>query len=276
VVKSWVAQFLEISNRPNLPILVIGNKIDLIDTHSDYITEKEHNDLVDELRKDHPNHEFLSFRTSALEGENVDEGFQTFAASILSWIREFSDKIRLSDYEKDINKNFPGAYAIAMNQIIGPFLLAGDPSLDYNSALNVKMTNSAIKLVASLDFDEVSRQSSIISSFPWIEPSGKFHYIAFVIENEAARGSRELYIVGINCNRELEDPINGLKGVLNGFLYSAMNEFAEIMQDTKLDTITREFRPSKFPEEIKRFEGVLSNLRLKMQESLERWYNIPA
>jgi hypothetical protein len=255
--------------------LVIGNKIDLIETQSDFISDEEHNELVDELRKEHPNHEFLSFRTSALEGENVEEGFQTFAGSILAWIRKFSDKIRLSDYEKDINKNFPGAYAIAMNQIIGPFLLAGDPSLDYNSEQNIKMTNSAIKLVASLDFDEVSKQSSIISSFPWIEPGGKFHYIAFVIENEAARGNRELYLVGINTNRELEDPINGLKGVLNGFLFSAMNEFAEIMQDTKLDTITKEFRPSKYPREIERFEGVLTKLRKKMQESLERWYNIP-
>ncbi|MHA2502387.1 MAG: Rab family GTPase, partial [Candidatus Kariarchaeaceae archaeon] len=229
-IDEWVARFVELNTRNNLPLMVIGNKIDSISDSEDTITLEEHNDLLDKLSERYPGHHVSGFRTSARTGENVEDGFVHFAQMVYEWIMDHSKReLPQLQYDDDIDRNIPGAYALVMNQITGPQILTTDPHNVNDDELIPLYSNSAIKLIASLDFNDVINQGSLISSFPWVHPKGLYHYIAFVLDNKNARGNKELYILGVNVDREYSDAIAGIKGVLDGFLHSTINEFARLI-----------------------------------------------
>jgi len=276
LVPMWIEKFIEYSNRPNLPLMIIGNKTDRLAEERDYISLEEHHDLVQQITNKYPDRSILDIRTSAKTGKNVDKGFSELSHTIHDWIVEnIEQKGQGHLFEDDIDQSIPGAYALLMNQIEGPQILASVPSQYSNIDEIAQLSNSAIKLIASLDFNDVITQSSIISTFPWVYPRGIFHYIAFVLDNDFARGNKELFLIGINIDRTLVEPMSGIKGIINGFLHSSMNDFASLSTAYSHDLVTQIFKPNEHVDFVNNVKTILQELRQRVHDSYKRWYNIP-
>ncbi|MHA2252310.1 MAG: Rab family GTPase [Candidatus Kariarchaeaceae archaeon] len=275
-VSVWIHNFLTHSKHKDVPILLIGNKTDLIKEGNAYVTDEEHLELVRMIKEKYPENQIYSYRTSAKINQNVQKSFDDFGTQLLFWAREKAKESDRYNYlTGELDKNFPSAYLLTMNQISGPKIIGSSPSsTDAIIDLN-KISNSAIKLIASLDFDDIISHGTVTGTFPWVEPLGTVYYIAFVIENENARGKKELYVLGFNADRELENAIAGLRGIVNGFLHGVLNEFNEIRSKTQIDFVTKAIQLEGHPDVVQLIEDMLYGLRLKVQKSLLRWYNIP-
>ena len=97
-ILSWINKIKEF--KANLPIMIIGNKIDLRDER--IITFEEGKNLADE-------HKLQFFETSALNGENVEESFISFAYEVLESIKANNslyneDNISIEKYKKKYGK----------------------------------------------------------------------------------------------------------------------------------------------------------------------------
>jgi len=76
-VKKWYEELKEFLGNKNIPIVIVGNKIDLSDQRS--VQYKEGIALIDELTQQNIN-DYLSYiETSALTGENIEEAFRLIA-----------------------------------------------------------------------------------------------------------------------------------------------------------------------------------------------------
>ncbi|MHA2168316.1 MAG: Rab family GTPase [Candidatus Kariarchaeaceae archaeon] len=273
---NWVDKFIETTKNKDAPILIIGNKIDLLDSHENgSVSLEDQSELVKQIRKKYPSiSSITSLQTSAKTGENVKKGIDDFGLNILKWFqKKVKDKGKDYILSQDIAENFPSAYAITMNQINGPRILAA--SIETENEDSDHMSNSAIKLIASLDFDDIIAHSAVLGTFPWVKPLGTVYYIAFVLENEKARGAKELYVIGVNANRDLEEALSGLKGIMNGFLHGVMNEFNDLRLSSDVEFVTKSLDMSTHPEVAKNIEAILFRVRNKIHNSVLSWYNIP-
>ncbi|MBY8988175.1 MAG: GTP-binding protein [Candidatus Lokiarchaeota archaeon] len=85
-VKIWYKELEENLNRKNIPIVIVGNKIDLSDQRKSQY--KEGIALVDELSQQNNYNDFSYIETSALTGENVEDAFSLVAYHYITKSKE--------------------------------------------------------------------------------------------------------------------------------------------------------------------------------------------
>jgi len=76
-VKVWYKELEDFLDKKNIPIVIVGNKIDLADQRS--VVYKEGIELVEELMKENIESHFSYIETSALTGENIEDAFSLIA-----------------------------------------------------------------------------------------------------------------------------------------------------------------------------------------------------
>ncbi len=76
-VKVWFKELEDFLERINIPIVIVGNKIDLADQRS--VSYKEGIELAEELTKEIAGSHFSYIETSALTGENIGDAFSLIA-----------------------------------------------------------------------------------------------------------------------------------------------------------------------------------------------------
>lgn len=76
-VKVWFKELEDFLERINIPIVIVGNKIDLADQRS--VSYKEGIELAEELTKEIAESHFSYIETSALTGENIGDAFSLIA-----------------------------------------------------------------------------------------------------------------------------------------------------------------------------------------------------
>ena len=76
-VKVWFKELKDFLNKKNIPIVIVGNKIDLSDQRM--VQYKDGMALVDELTRENTDSDFSYIETSALTGENIKDSFSLIA-----------------------------------------------------------------------------------------------------------------------------------------------------------------------------------------------------
>lgn len=270
-VPQWISDFITQTNINDLPLLLIGNKIDLLVNNQKGVDETRQNQMVQEL-KDNADFNFAisSIRTSAKTGVNVNEGILQFTYEIAEWIQKRQSLINTTqtEFEEDPQKIFPFFYQVAMNQISGPIIIGSLPKIEDEEYQNHKAI--VTKLLASFNFEDVTTNVSITGRLEIPDIGAPLIYNAFNIENEDARGSSELYITAFTVHQKYLDTIAGLKGVVDGFLHNAMNKFQKIRIENNFDYITEPFNHMNNQHEDLIYQ-VLHDLREKIHQTTQNW-----
>jgi small GTP-binding protein len=228
-VRHWVERFLEHSLNPSAPILIVGNKIDLISANTpDYITESEHQELVKKLQEDFPDVPFLMTRTSAKTGEKVEASFKELIQKILRKVDGIKEEFKKPD-QANIDLYVPAAYTLWLDEKYGPQIFSRSPYVEENTSDEILGT---VKVMSIIDFDEIVNSAYISGSLPWKNPAGTFYYRAFPIKNSEARGGANLFILGVVIQRRLESVIN--INYISGYLSNTMNSFANYLREVEL------------------------------------------
>ncbi|GAH69289.1 unnamed protein product, partial [marine sediment metagenome] len=76
-VKVWHRELKDFLHKKNIPIVIVGNKIDLSDQRK--VQYKDGMELVDELTRENTDSDFSYIETSALTGENIKDSFSLIA-----------------------------------------------------------------------------------------------------------------------------------------------------------------------------------------------------
>ncbi len=76
-VKVWYQELKDFLHKKNIPIVIVGNKIDLSDQRK--VQYKDGMALVDELTRENTDSDFSYIETSALTGENIKDSFSLIA-----------------------------------------------------------------------------------------------------------------------------------------------------------------------------------------------------
>ncbi|MFV2014544.1 MAG: Rab family GTPase [Candidatus Heimdallarchaeota archaeon] len=270
-VTGWLKDFTDQTNTNDLPVLIIGNKIDLLDDNKDCIDEIQHNQMVEKLKNNSDfDFEISAIRASAKTGDNVNEGILEFTRKIVDWIENRSSSVDASQlyFSDDPQENFPFFYHIAMNQISGPIIIGSLPKIKDDEYQDHKMI--VTKLLASFNFEDVTTNVSITGKLEIVGAGAPLFYNAFNIENEDARGSSELYIIAFTVDPRLTDSIAGLKGVVDGFLHNSMNKFQKLRIENNFEYITKSYDPKNNPHE-EQINEVLFDLREKINQTTRNW-----
>jgi small GTP-binding protein len=89
-VRVWFKELEDFLNKKNIPVVIVGNKIDLVDQR-----KVQYNDgmaLVDELKRENINNDFSYIETSALTGENIKDSFSLIAYHYIIKLKEREEK----------------------------------------------------------------------------------------------------------------------------------------------------------------------------------------
>ncbi|MHA1241674.1 MAG: GTP-binding protein [Promethearchaeota archaeon] len=89
-VRVWFKELEDFLNKKNIPVVIVGNKIDLSDQR-----KVQYNDgmaLVDELKRKNINTDFSYIETSALTGENIKDSFSLIAYHYIIKLKEREEK----------------------------------------------------------------------------------------------------------------------------------------------------------------------------------------
>ena len=89
-VKVWYKELEDFLNKKNIPIVIVGNKIDLADQRR--VSYNESVELVEELTKENIEKSFSYIETSALTGENVGDAFSLIAYHYIMKSKEREEK----------------------------------------------------------------------------------------------------------------------------------------------------------------------------------------
>ncbi|MFX1446763.1 MAG: Rab family GTPase, partial [Promethearchaeota archaeon] len=89
-VKLWYKELEDFLDNKNIPVVIVGNKIDLSDLRS--VQYREGIALVDELSKKNPDSDFSYIETSALTGENIGDAFSLIAYHYITKSQEREEK----------------------------------------------------------------------------------------------------------------------------------------------------------------------------------------
>ena len=91
-ISSWITELVKHSTRGLVPIVILGNKSDLVDSADNVVEEKKVMAYIDKLNEENAESGFKInyYDTSALTGLNVAAAFITLGTEILNWI--LSDK----------------------------------------------------------------------------------------------------------------------------------------------------------------------------------------
>jgi small GTP-binding protein len=88
-INGWIEELNKNSGRGSVPMVLLGNKFDLVDSSEDTVKQEEIDLLLGELNTNQEENgfEITYLPTSALTGLNVGEAFDTLGTSILSWLK---------------------------------------------------------------------------------------------------------------------------------------------------------------------------------------------
>ena len=155
-IRPWVKRFLEHSQNPSAPVLIIGNKTDLISADTpDYITEDQQRELVQELQEDFPDVPFLMTRTSAKNGERVKSSFQDLINRIMSEVDGRGVNIKRPD-QRNFDLYVPAAYTLWLDDKLGPQIFARSPYLEDINSEEILSTVKAMSIIDFADFEMYS------------------------------------------------------------------------------------------------------------------------
>ncbi|MHA2168846.1 MAG: Rab family GTPase [Candidatus Kariarchaeaceae archaeon] len=234
-ISEWIERYISNSGFPDAPILIIGNKTDLLSMEEDQRSIEIQNKLISELKEKYPETiSMIGSRTSAKTQENVEKSFTNLLHEIILWQKKGSLVEKTAT--DDIDRYIPAVYAITFHEMYGPRIIAKIP--DQGTELSDSEISSAIKISSVIDFQDVAEHTQITASFPWISPMGNFTYIAFAVTNPEARGNKGLYIIGFVADRFIKDVILEKRTILDGFLHSSMNDFTNFLKTSETDFIT--------------------------------------
>jgi len=265
-LEAWISDYFKHSGFSDTPILVIGNKSDLEGSTEQFISEKDHEEILGSLQKKFKKSKIIGSTTSAKTGENVEDCITEFAGLCLDWIMNMQSKSSFS-IDNDYRANFPAALIMTMNEMSGPLLIKTSPDMgEFNKN---KLIAASINIVASMDFDDLAKFKTHIGQTPWIEPEGNLYYVAFAITNPEARGGKEMYIIGVVAKRDLQVVIDEHKSTINGYLQSGSNFFARFKASHKIDFSRKLFSHGLPDIDLKEIEDYLNNLRRNLQEAIE-------
>lgn len=257
-VEEWIDKYQALTGEHKCPILVVGNKIDLMEEGHPGISEERQEELIKLLLKKHGNRfPILSARTSAKTGRDINECFALLVKEIIDWQRNRVQATTTST-ELQVDDYLPASYVLTFHDTEGPRIIVRDPIVDRR--YSDQEFASTIKITSTLDFGDVVENAQVTGSTPWTYPKGTFYYIAFAIQNPSARGGQSLFIIGFIANRDLREIIAQSQHIVDGHLHAVLNEFVRIVQERQLD-LTSEESGELQPETKKAITNLLSKIR---------------
>lgn len=89
-LENWITELKKHSSKGMVPIVLLGNKYDLVDSADMVVTDEQIEEKITELNEKFSKEKFdlHYFNTSALTGLNVSEAFNTLGKEILSFVLE--------------------------------------------------------------------------------------------------------------------------------------------------------------------------------------------
>ncbi len=84
-IGGWLDEMYKHNKRGKIPLVLLGNKADLIPEAKEVVSQEEVDKYLEELNKKYATDKFSIkyFDTSALTGQNVEEAFHTLAQNIM-------------------------------------------------------------------------------------------------------------------------------------------------------------------------------------------------
>lgn len=231
----WIDRYIEYSGRNSGIILVVQNKIDLLDINDDVKKIIAHKDLLKKLEINYKDKlEILGARMSAKTGEKIQAGIDSYIDRIIdNYMRESNSRLTFGN--KEIHNYYAlGVYLITFDEVLGPVIVARSPptrTMQYSD----KELSSAVQVTASLNFDYLIDHNYQTGTSSWIDPPSTFYYIAFVIPNPSARSGNNLYVLGCNVNKDLKNFLNNSQDIIDGYLHKKMNEFSDFIITSGFD-----------------------------------------
>ncbi|MHA2031506.1 MAG: hypothetical protein ACW99Q_19180, partial [Candidatus Kariarchaeaceae archaeon] len=206
---------------------------------------------------------FLTFMTSAKTAKFVETSFTELVKSIISWQLSLSDQpVRLPEMSEVWNY-LPTGYLIGMHDDFGPKMMAKLNKENQQQFSNQELS-SAIKASTLVDYDKITEVTNIIGSFPWTDPSGVFHYIAFSVAKPGNEANKALYLLGYVSDRGIADVMNSSANIIDGYLHQGMNEITHYLNnlDKKL------FSNTNITAELTTEADEIAEIILKLREKI--------
>lgn len=234
-VTRWIKRFFEYSNVNSCPILVIGNKMDLLSQEEIDEEQKTLDDFITELRISFPQAYSINLiLTSAKTGQNVDQAFLHLTNKTIKFFKD--NKVDTDfQFQKPVEVDGISAYCISFYEKFGPRIISKVPE---GEGIDPQELLSAVSLATIIDFEDVVRHTQITGSFPWNSPLGVIQYIVFANSNPKARGGKALYIIGVVLPPDIELRLGEELNVMRGYFHRSMNEFLQELKTSDKDYVT--------------------------------------
>lgn len=268
-VEEWVEKYLQHSGNHDGPILIIGNKIDLLleeEAKNDAL--QKHEELLKRLNEKYPNvYIFLNYMTSAKTAKYVEDSFTELVKSIINWQLSTADQTPKIPEMNEVWEYLPTGYLIGMHEMYGPKMLAKLTKNEKQLFSNQELS-SAIKASSLLDPDKIDSVNNVIGSFPWTDPSGEFHYIAFGLENPTIESNKALYLLGFVSDRGIDDVIIASSNITEGYLHQGMNDIVNYLNSVNNELFTNTNITGELADESKDIASIINQIRVKIFENL--------
>lgn len=87
-IDNWVQEMTKNNTRGNVPLILLGNKADLVETAEEVVSHESVEEYLAKLNKivEKLPFDIAYFDTSALTGHNIDVAFELLAKNILTWL----------------------------------------------------------------------------------------------------------------------------------------------------------------------------------------------
>lgn len=88
-IPNWVGEMLKHNNRGKVPLILLGNKYDLIENSEEKVSQEQIDKYIAELNAKFAKepYKITYYDTSALTGKNVAKAFKTLSTNILVWLK---------------------------------------------------------------------------------------------------------------------------------------------------------------------------------------------